>query len=101
MIVGENAREQDMDVNPCKKKHLTNTRASGSDDAIKLPPCRLFTLESALEWINDDELVEVTPSSIRMRKMVLSSSFAIRMPMRRKAGTDSKSWCYNKIHRYF
>ena len=72
MIVGENAREQDMDVNPCKKKHLTNTRASGSDDAIKLPPCRLFTLESALEWINDDELVEVTPSSIRMRKMVLS-----------------------------
>ena len=57
---------------PCKKKHLTNTRASGSDDAIKLPPCRLFTLESALEWINDDELVEVTPSSIRMRKMVLS-----------------------------
>ena len=72
MIVGENAREQDMDVNPCKKKHLTNTRASGSDDAIKLPPCRLFTLESALEWINDDELVELTPSSIRMRKMVLS-----------------------------
>ena len=72
MIVGENARDQDMDVNPCKKKHLTNTRASGSDDAIKLPPCRKFTLEGALEWINDDELVEVTPKSIRMRKMVLS-----------------------------
>ena len=72
MIVGENSRDQDMDVNPCKKKHLTNTRASGSDEAIKLPPCRKFTLESALEWINDDELVEVTPKSIRMRKMVLS-----------------------------
>ena len=72
MIVGENARDQDMDVNPCKKKHLTNTRAAGSDDAIKLPPCRKFTLESALEWINDDELVEVTPKSLRMRKMVLS-----------------------------
>ena len=72
MIVGENSRDQDMDANPCKKKHLTNIRASGSDEAIKLPPCRKFTLESALEWINDDELVEVTPKSIRMRKMVLS-----------------------------
>lgn len=72
MIVGENSRDQDMDVNPCKKKHLTNTRASGSDEAIKLPPSRQFTLESALEWINDDELVEVTPTSLRMRKMVLS-----------------------------
>jgi GTP-binding protein len=72
MIIGENSRENDMDVNPCKKKHLTNTRASSSDDAIRLPPCRLFTLESALEWINDDELVEVTPKSIRMRKMVIS-----------------------------
>ena len=72
MIIGENTRDQDMDVNPCKKKHLTNTRASGSDDAIKLPPCRKFTLEGALEWINDDELVEVTPENIRMRKMVLS-----------------------------
>lgn len=72
MIIGENTRDQDMDVNPCKKKHLTNTRASGSDDAIKLPPSRKFTLESALEWINDDELVEVTPTSVRMRKMVLS-----------------------------
>lgn len=72
MIVGENARENDMDVNPCKKKHLTNTRAAASDDAIRLPPPRQFTLESALEWIRDDELVEVTPKSIRMRKMVLS-----------------------------
>lgn len=72
MIVGENARENDMDVNPCKKKHLTNTRAAASDDAIRLPPPRQFTLESALEWIRDDELVEVTPKSLRMRKMVLS-----------------------------
>ncbi len=72
MIVGENARENDMDVNPCKKKHLTNTRAAASDDAIRLPPCRQFTLESALEWIREDELVEVTPKSLRMRKAVLS-----------------------------
>ncbi len=72
MIIGENSRENDMDVNPCKKKHLTNTRASSSDEAVRLPPCRQFTLEAALEWINEDELVEVTPKSLRMRKMVLS-----------------------------
>ena len=65
-------RDNDMDVNPCKKKHLTNTRAAASDDAIRLPPPRLFTLESALEWIRDDELVEVTPTAIRMRKAILS-----------------------------
>lgn len=72
MIVGENSRDNDIDVNPCKKKHLTNTRAAASDDAIRLPPCRQFTLESALEWIREDELVEVTPKSLRMRKQVLS-----------------------------
>ncbi len=72
MIIGENARDNDMDVNPCKKKHLTNTRAAASDDAIRLPPPRIFTLESALEWIRDDELVEVTPTAIRMRKAILS-----------------------------
>lgn len=72
MIIGENARENDMDVNPCKKKHLTNTRASGSDEAIRLPPCREYTLEGALEWIADDELVEVTPKSVRMRKQIIS-----------------------------
>ncbi|EFR42400.1 translational GTPase TypA [Dialister micraerophilus] len=72
MIIGENSRENDMDVNPCKKKHLTNTRAAGSDEAIRLPPCRQYTLEGALEWIADDELVEVTPKSIRMRKQVIS-----------------------------
>ena len=72
MIIGENSRENDMDVNPCKKKHLTNTRAAGSDEAIRLPPCRQYTLEGALEWIADDELVEVTPKSVRMRKQVIS-----------------------------
>ena len=72
MIIGENSRENDMDVNPCKKKHLTNTRAAGSDEAIRLPPCRQYTLEGALEWIADDELVDVTPKSIRMRKQVIS-----------------------------
>ncbi len=70
-IVGENSRESDMDVNPCKKKHVSNMRASGSDEAIRLVPPRTFSLEQALEHINDDELVEVTPKSIRMRKKVL------------------------------
>ena len=64
-IIGENSREDDMDVNPCKKKHVSNMRASGSDDTVKLIPPKLFSLEQALEHINDDELVEVTPKSIR------------------------------------
>lgn len=71
MIVGENSRENDMDVNPCKKKHVSNMRASGSDEAIRLTPPRRFTLEEALEWINDDETVEVTPHAIRLRKRIL------------------------------
>ena len=74
MIVGENARENDMIVNPCVKKHLTNMRASNSDMAIKLTPPREMPLESAIEWIEDDELVEVTPRSIRLRKRVLDHS---------------------------
>ena len=71
-LVGENTREDDMDVNPCKKKHVSNMRASGSDEAIRLIPPRTFSLEQALEHINEDELVEVTPKSIRMRKKVLN-----------------------------
>lgn len=71
MVVGENAREMDMDVNPCKKKHVTNMRASGTDDTVRLTPARIFSLEQALEYINDDELVEVTPQSIRLRKATL------------------------------
>ncbi len=74
MICGENARENDLVVNPCVKKHLTNMRASGSDFAIKLTPPREMTLEASLEWIEDDELVEVTPKSIRLRKKILDHS---------------------------
>jgi GTP-binding protein len=73
-ICGENARENDMVVNPCVKKHLTNMRASGSDFAIKLTPPREMTLEAAIEWIEDDELIEVTPKSIRLRKRILDHS---------------------------
>lgn len=71
MIIGENAREMDMDVNPCKKKHVTNMRASGTDEGIRLTPPRILSLEQALEYINDDEAVEVTPQSIRLRKTTL------------------------------
>ena len=71
MIVGENSRSEDMDVNPTKEKKLTNMRASGSDRNIILKPARKFTLEEALEFIESDELVEVTPTLIRLRKIVL------------------------------
>lgn len=74
MIVGENSRDNDMPVNPSKEKKLTNMRASGSDDNILLKPPRRLSLEAALEYIEDDELVEVTPSEIRLRKMILSET---------------------------
>jgi GTP-binding protein len=79
MIVGENSREQDMTVNVCKTKHLTNMRASGADEAIRLEPPRLLTLEQAIEWIGDDEYVEVTPKSIRLRKKYLDFNERVRM----------------------
>ena len=72
MVVGENARSEDMAINVCKKKQLTNVRASGTDDALRLTPVTHMTLEQSLEFIADDELVEVTPVSIRLRKVNLS-----------------------------
>lgn len=74
MIIGESSRDHDMDVNPCKAKKLTNMRASGTDDAIKLSPPRIVNLEQALEWIRPDELIEVTPHHIRLRKKVLKAN---------------------------
>lgn len=71
MIIGINNRIEDINVNPCKNKQLTNTRASGSDEAISLTPPKTFSLEEALEFIADDELVEITPTAIRLRKKVL------------------------------
>jgi GTP-binding protein len=75
MIIGENARSDDLDVNPMKAKQLTNVRASGKDEAVRLTPPRRLTLEQAIAYIEDDELVEVTPKSIRLRKQVLNPSF--------------------------
>jgi GTP-binding protein len=73
MIVGLNSRSEDLSINVCKEKHLTNTRASGSDDALRLVPPIQMSLEQAIEFIQDDELVEVTPKSIRLRKKILDS----------------------------
>ena len=84
MIVGENARLEDVVVNVCKKKHATNTRSSGSDDALRLVPPREMSLEQCLDFIADDELLEVTPNHLRMRKKILSTSF------RAKAGNKKK-----------
>jgi GTP-binding protein len=72
MIVGENAKQEDILVNVCKKKHVTNIRAAGSDEALRLTPPIIFSLEQALEFIAEDELVEVTPENIRLRKKVLN-----------------------------
>lgn len=74
MVIGENSRDGDMDVNPCKQKKLTNMRASGTDDAIKLEPARKMDLETCMEWIMPDELIEITPQHIRLRKKVLRAS---------------------------
>ncbi|MDD3836901.1 MAG: translational GTPase TypA [Phenylobacterium sp.] len=75
MIIGENSRSDDLDVNPLKGKQLTNVRAAGKDEAVRLTPPRRMTLEQAIAYIEDDELVEVTPKSIRLRKQVLNPSF--------------------------
>ncbi|HVI32205.1 translational GTPase TypA [Phenylobacterium sp.] len=75
MIIGENSRSDDLDVNPMKAKQLTNVRASGKDEAVRLTPPRRLTLEQAIAYIEEDELVEVTPKSIRLRKKVLNPSF--------------------------
>jgi GTP-binding protein len=74
MIVGASPKAEDLVVNVCKKKHLTNTRASGSDDALRLVPPRKLSLEDSLEFITDDELLEITPKSIRIRKAILNNT---------------------------
>jgi GTP-binding protein len=85
MVVGENSRENDLAVNPTKEKKLTNMRASGSDENILLKPPRKMDLEAALEYIEDDELVEVTPSSIRLRKVLLSENDRRRQQRRQES----------------
>lgn len=78
MVVGETGRAEDIEVNVCKTKHLTNTRSSGSDDALKLVPPRVLSLEQALDFIDTDELLEITPKSLRIRKKILDSRLRMR-----------------------
>jgi GTP-binding protein len=87
-IVGENSRDADMVVQVCRKKHLTNMRASGSDMAVQLTPPKIMTLEQCLEWIEDDELVEVTPQSIRIRKRILDHSMRVVAQKKTAAGSS-------------
>ena len=84
MIVGLNARNEDISINVCKEKHLTNTRASGSDDALRLVPPMQMSLEKAIEFIADDELVEVTPKNLRLRKKILDTKTRERLAARAK-----------------
>jgi GTP-binding protein len=91
MIIGENARPGDMDVNPTREKKLTNMRSKGSDENIQLEPPRELTLEAALEYIEDDELIEVTPKSIRLRKRFLGSSERKRLSREAKRERERAS----------
>jgi GTP-binding protein len=87
MVVGENARDEEMDVNPTKEKKQTNIRSAAADEAIRLTPPLLLSLEQALEFITDDECVEVTPVSVRLRKVVLEQATRGRQRSRaRKSG---------------
>ena len=91
MILGENAREDDMNVNVTKEKKQTNMRSSSADEAIRLIPPREMTLEKAIEFIADDEFVEVTPKSIRLRKKVLDSKRRPKRWQEIKASTEASS----------
>jgi GTP-binding protein len=87
MIIGENSREETIEVNPCKEKKLTNMRASGTDEQVRLTPPRLMSLEEAIGYVQADELIEVTPTAIRLRKAELNAS--LRKSNARKASKST------------
>ena len=89
MVIGENARGEDLDVNICKEKKLTNIRSSTADELERLVPPRKLSLEQALEWVREDECVEVTPRSVRMRKVILDVTGRVRAARSRAAGTQA------------
>ena len=84
MVIGSNPRSEDIEVNVCKTKHLTNTRTSSSDEALRLVPPVILSLEQALDFIDQDELLEVTPVNIRIRKRILDPL------LRKRAGMNKK-----------
>ena len=83
MIVGQTGRSEDIEVNVCKKKQLTNTRSSGADEALRLVPPRILSMEQALDFIDTDELLEVTPTHLRIRKKILDPTLRKRAAMRK------------------
>ncbi len=90
MIVGENPKNEDIAINPCKKKQLTAIRSSGADEKLLLTPPVIFSLEEAIEFINDDELIEVTPKSIRLRKKILNNELRMKAVMKARRESASK-----------
>ena len=84
MIVGQSPKAEDLVVNVCKRKQLTNTRASGSDDALRLVPHKEMSLEQCIEFITEDELIEVTPKSLRLRKRILDKTLRLKAKAREK-----------------
>ena len=91
MVVGVCSRNEDMTVNVCKKKQLTNMRAAGSDEALRLTPPRILSLEQCLEFLADDELLECTPKSLRIRKRELDHAARMRNLMKKRARTTPES----------
>ena len=89
MIVGENPKNDDIPVNPCQEKHLTAIRSSGADEKLLLIPPKIFTLEEAIEYIADDDLIEVTPKSIRLRKKILNTELRMKDMMRRRRALEA------------
>jgi len=86
MLVGECPKQEDIAVNVCKKKHLTAIRSSGADEALRLVPPKVFSLEQAIEYIGDDELIEVTPKSLRLRKKILNTELRLKAESKAKKG---------------
>jgi len=84
MIVGLSPKSEDITVNVCKKKQLTNMRASGSDESLRLVPAKIMSLEQCLEFLADDELLEVTPQNLRLRKRILDHSLRLRAESKKK-----------------
>ena len=84
MVIGQTGKAEDIEINVCKAKHLTNTRSSGADDALKLTPPRVLSLEQALEFIDTDELLEITPEHIRIRKKILDPTLRKRSKINNK-----------------
>ena len=83
MVVGQTGRNEDIEINVCKKKQLTNTRSSSADEALRLTPPKILSLEQALDFIDTDELLEVTPTSLRIRKKILDPTLRKRASMKK------------------